>query len=497
MFARFFKCSEEAAVQTTPSEATAPEVPTPRPALQPDQALVDALSESRRRFKDIVEVSGDFAWETDSDGVFVYVSPGMSLGYPPDEMVGVPASRFIADGAADGAATPFKAREAARDTDIWLNARDGRTVCLTTSAVPIVGDDGDWSGARGICRDVTEERRQNSAFAALQRREVSMARIVQAASRETDPEDMLASALEETRLNFAADYADIRRPGENRDFIVEVAAGDAADAPVLKTVFNRMIESRSLVTAADGDRYHICAPIVYRGNVTGTLLVSRTLNDGAFAEDERRFCEELAAQFALLLAQSDAHRRLEQMARTDEMTGRLNRRAFLADLADRTARAAGGGSGGALFYVDLDNFKAVNDVHGHQRGDEALIALSDLLVLKSRPGDLVARLGGDEFAMWLDRTDEKAAVKRAKDLLDASQGLRIFSGSPDKLLGISVGVAVFEGGSDEQVGELTARADSAMYEIKHGGKSGYVVADAYRKDDRPDDPLAGEARALA
>lgn len=80
MFARFFKCSEEAAVQTTPSEATAPEVPTPRPALQPDQALVDALSESRRRFKDIVEVSGDFAWETDSDGVFVYVSPGMSLG---------------------------------------------------------------------------------------------------------------------------------------------------------------------------------------------------------------------------------------------------------------------------------------------------------------------------------------------------------------------------------------------------------------------------------
>lgn len=148
--------------------------------------------------------------------------------------------------------------------------------------------------------------------------------------------------------------------------------------------------------------------------------------------------------------------------RADEMTGRLNRRAFLADLADRTARAAGGGSGGALFYVDLDNFKAVNDVHGHQRGDEALIALSDLLVLKSRPGDLVARLGGDEFAMWLDRTDEKAAVKRAKDLLDASQGLRIFSGSPDKLLGISVGVAVLEGGSDEQVGELTARADSAM-----------------------------------
>ena len=222
--------------------------------------------------------------------------------------------------------------------------------------------------------------------------------------------------------------------------------------------------------------------------------------DGAFSEDERRFCEELAAQFALLLAQSDTHRQLEDMARTDEMTGRLNRRAFLSDLADRTARAADGGSGGALFYVDLDNFKAVNDVHGHQRGDEALIALSDLLVLKSRPGDLVARLGGDEFAMWLDRIDAETAVGRAKGLLEASQGLRIYSGSPDKPLGISVGVAVFEGGSNETIDGLTARADGAMYEIKHGGKSGFVVAERFVEtgpQNAPETATVEETRARA
>jgi diguanylate cyclase (GGDEF)-like protein len=166
----------------------------------------------------------------------------------------------------------------------------------------------------------------------------------------------------------------------------------------------------------------------------------------------------------------------------------------LAELADRTVRAGTGGSDGSLFYVDLDNFKAVNDVHGHQRGDEALIALADLLVTQTRPGDLVARLGGDEFAMWMDRTDKGVAKKRAAGMIVASKGLRIYSGAPDKPLGISVGVAVFDAaGADETVADLTARADAAMYDIKHGGKSGYIIA-AEALQDQADDiiPAAPE-----
>jgi diguanylate cyclase (GGDEF)-like protein/PAS domain S-box-containing protein len=452
-----------------------------RPGDRPDQALIDALVESRRRFKEIVEVSGDFAWETDAAGAFVFVSPGLTLGYRPEELIGAPATRFLAEGGAHAGETPFEARAAVRDVDIWLRARAGGDVCLSASAIPIVDDKGGYAGARGVCRDVTEERRQNAAFAALQRREAAMARIVRAASSELDPNNILTSALAETRDTLAADYADIRRPDEDGTFRLVVCAKDTEveDAPVLKTVFSRMSESRTLVTAADSDWFHLCAPIIFQNTVIGALLVSRKRADNAFSDDERRFCDELANQFAILMAQVDSHRKLEEMARTDEMTGLLNRRAFLAELADRTARAGAGGSDGSLFYVDLDNFKAVNDVHGHQRGDEALIALADLLVTQSRPGDLVARLGGDEFAMWMDRTDTDVSRKRAVGLIAASRGLRIYSGAPDKPLGISVGVAVFHAdGPAETVAELTARADSAMYDIKHGGKSGYVIADA-------------------
>lgn len=348
-------------------------------------------------------------------------------------------------------------------------------------AIPIIDDKGVHAGARGVCRDVTEERRQNAAFAALQHRDAAMARIVRAASSELDPNNILTSALAETRDTLAADYADIRRPDEDGAFKLVVCAkdADAGDAPVLNTVFSRMSESRTLVTAADSECFHLCAPVVFQDSVIAALLVSRKLSDNAFSDAERQFCDELANQFAILIAQVDSHLKLDEMARTDEMTGLLNRRAFLAELADRTARAGAGGSDGSLFYVDLDNFKAVNDVHGHQRGDEALIALADLLVTQTRPGDLVARLGGDEFAMWMDRTDHGVAKKRAAGLIAASRGLRIYSGTPDKPLGISVGVAIFDAeGAVEPVADLTARADSAMYDIKHGGKSGYVIAAA-------------------
>jgi len=463
---------------------------------RPDRALIDALVESRRRFKEIVEVSGDFAWETNAAGAFVFVSPGLTLGYRPDVLIGAPAKRFIAEGGDQPGETPFEAHAAVRDVDIWLRAADGRHTCLSTSAIPVIDDKGEYTGARGVCRDVTEERRQNAAFAALQYREAAMARIVRAASSELDPDNILASALAETRDTLAADYADIRRPDEDGAFQLVVSAkdADAGDAPVLNTVFSRMSESRTLVTAADSECFHLCAPIVFRDSVIGALLVSRKLDDNAFSDDERRFCDELANQFAILIAQVDSHRKLEAMARTDEMAGLLNRRAFLAELADRTVRAGTGGSDGSLFYVDLDNFKAVNDVHGHQRGDEALIALADLLVTQTRPGDLVARLGGDEFAMWMDRTDKAVAKKRAAGMIVMSKGLRIYSGAPDKPLGISVGVAVFDAaGADESVADLTARADAAMYDIKHGGKSGYIIAAEALQDQAGDTtPAASE-----
>ncbi len=131
----------------------------------------------------------------------------------------------------------------------------------------------------------------------------------------------------------------------------------------------------------------------------------------------------------------------------------------------------------ALFYVDLDNFKQVNDHFGHRRGDDILLLLRDLLIEHSRPRDVIARLGGDEFAMWLDGVSPDVGRQRAQALVTTGcDKLVIHSARPESPLGLSVGVAMYDPASDESLEDLLARADGAMYAVKRLGKGGFEIA---------------------
>ena len=98
-----------------------------------------------------------------------------------------------------------------------------------------------------------------------------------------------------------------------------------------------------------------------------------------------------------------------------------------------------------------------------------------MLSTGSRAGDLAARLGGDEFALWLEEAGEIAAVAKARALLAASRVLLPFSGTAEKPLGISIGIAVTALDREESVKELVARADEAMYRAKNSGKGNYAL----------------------
>ena len=158
-------------------------------------------------------------------------------------------------------------------------------------------------------------------------------------------------------------------------------------------------------------------------------------------------------------------------ARTDELSGLLNRRAFVEEVERRLNHLQRMGRGGALMYVDIDNFKLVNDVRRHQAGDEALKTLADILSQGSPAGDLVARLGGDEFAIWLEEADEPAARAKAGGLLSACESLKQFSGATERPLGISIGIALSAPQDDSPLAQLIGAADAAMYEAKRGGRN--------------------------
>jgi diguanylate cyclase (GGDEF)-like protein len=182
---------------------------------------------------------------------------------------------------------------------------------------------------------------------------------------------------------------------------------------------------------------------------------------------------EVAAAFNLMAERLvEGRRRLVHQAFHDDLTG-LPNRALLGDRAER-ALACGGTRGrplAAALFLDLDDFKGVNDSLGHEAGDELLVEVATRLHASLRPQDTIARLGGDEFAVLLEElADPEDAVRAAERILLAlSPPIRVVG--RELHVRASVGVAVADHGTTAE--ELLRNADVAMYQVKADGKCGY------------------------
>lgn len=444
-----------------------------------DDAWVNALTESRARYKGLVEMSADFCWETDSAGVFVFVSPGGALGFTADDLVEKQATSVLRSTVSENSPQPFAATQPFDGIDMWVRDAEGNAVCLEITARPIFNRSAERSGARGICRDVTRERERAETLGRLQMREHLVAHIMKTIRDESESEAMLNAAAKSLAHAVTADgcavYDEVSASPE-RDGIAAVFGEADLARTILAAVNFSDRHEEALIEHQVDNRSVLLSATFWQGAVNGALAVWRDDVEDGWQDDDRRVLSDIAVQFGIALHQIDHRKELETLSRTDGLTGLLNRRAFTDELQSRLARA--GGNAGALFYVDLDNFKPVNDLHGHDKGDDALLAVAEMLQAATRPGDLVARLGGDEFALWLDRTDASAAETRADELLDQSSALLPLSGGPEIPLGFSIGIAVHDPDADEDIAALTARADAAMYAVKKNGKGGAGLAPA-------------------
>jgi len=160
---------------------------------------------------------------------------------------------------------------------------------------------------------------------------------------------------------------------------------------------------------------------------------------------------------------------LELLATHDPLTTVLNARAFASQVAQELGRNRRYGRPLALIYLDLDDFKRVNDAHGHATGDAVLRLVADAMRGAVRQADFVGRLGGDEFGVLMPETDGSVAHSVANRL---AGGIRtVFRGTPSVTASIGVvAVTGTEAGSDE----LLRKADQAMYEAKQAGKDRVV-----------------------
>jgi len=218
----------------------------------------------------------------------------------------------------------------------------------------------------------------------------------------------------------------------------------------------------------------------YRRAVNGAISLWRQAGGRDFDADDLGLLNETANQIGIAIEQLANHEALERLGRTDALTGLFNRRVFIEEVQRRMAEAERSLRPSSLFYIDLDNFKFINDNLGHQRGDRALIALAELLRANSRETDVVARIGGDEFALWVADVQTEAAGVKARSLLEAGRTLTKHSADAGHPLGFSIGAAVFRPGEGERLEQLMARADEAMYAVKKTGKGGFEMAPDYQ-----------------
>lgn len=220
----------------------------------------------------------------------------------------------------------------------------------------------------------------------------------------------------------------------------------------------------------------LCVPLTSKGKVLGVIELLNKQGGGAFDDRDRTVVSILADYAAIAIENARLYQRAEELAVTDDVTGIHNSRYFHQILERELQRARRYARPLSVLFIDLDQFKAVNDTHGHQRGSQVLREVAQLLKASIRSVDLIARYGGDEFIVVLPDTDAATAAQLGERLratvarteLLASEGLRL-------RLTASFGVAAHPDHAPTKE-ELVRIADQAMYQAK--GRGGNAVCPA-------------------
>ena len=226
------------------------------------------------------------------------------------------------------------------------------------------------------------------------------------------------------------------------------------------------------------------APLRGESELIGSLMIGNRLTEGtSFVDDDLRLLETLSNQIGVALENGHLERSLAELSRLkeelnfqafhDSLTGLANRSLFVDRVTEHLA-ACKDGRMPVILFLDLDDFKTVNDTLGHAAGDRLLIDVAERLRGELRPEDLPARLGGDEFAVLLDDDQDLEVAVAVADRIVDSLRVGFLLGTSEVQVGGSIGIAAARLGT-ERADELLRNADVAMYTAKTSGKNRVAI----------------------
>ena len=330
-----------------------------------------------------------------------------------------------------------------------------------------------------MAQDVTEEDGMDAAVAATLRRAEVVDHILWRMRQEVLAPRMMQAALDALVTALGAEgclLVDLLGDGAHATVLHQVGAPPPQVMHAAMSLLEGGSGDPAHATAPDGRGVLVCPSQTRFGEQAG-LALWRLPGGRRWDDDDQRLVASATAIIRVILEHESIQREMARQARTDPLTGLLNRRAFMDEITRRIDRLEREGLPGTLMFIDLDRFKALNDCRGHDVGDEALVLVASLLRATVRPADLVARLGGDEFAMWLDGADDLTAAERAESLrIGAPKLLEEVTVDTGLTLGMSIGIATRWPGRGEAQEAVIHRADQAMYQVKRAGRGHWLVA---------------------
>ena len=228
--------------------------------------------------------------------------------------------------------------------------------------------------------------------------------------------------------------------------------------------------SEELVALAQGElRFTYEVPILDGRGDRKELLLNLSVPEGS-----RETLDHVLISFIDITARKQAESRINFLAYHDRLTGLPNRALFFDRLSQAMSQARRNKKHVALLFLDLDGFKPINDIHGHEAGDVVLKMVAQRLLACVRAVDSVARLGGDEFAVVAGDVDHPAEIEKvAEKILQAFAQTMTLPDGQECSVGTSIGISIFPDNGNE-MDSLLAAADAAMYDSKRNGKNTYT-----------------------
>lgn len=471
-----------------------------------------------RAFATVADRAPAVLWLCDEAGGVTYFSGAWYelTGQAVEAGLGGAWIDMVHEAEADGVGRAFTEAVAGRrsfERDYRVRLRDGGYRWVNDRGRPRFDADGTYLGHIGAIVDVHDKVRQTEA---LREREGRLARM--AAFRRSvfelfeegfatrSPDGFYARMLERAvaviagaeagsilvragdgRFDFRAvvghDFDRLRRVRFDRHDVgfraLPTSLQPVLVQPPLDTLTTMPPDQREALRVAgrmEEIRSVLVIPVVVDGDLAAVLTLDSFSGEHAFGEEEMEMGRIFGLHAATLLRRVGLEGRLRDLAYRDALTGLANRTAFV-EAVDRHVAALRGDDGVAILFVDLDDFKPINDSLGHRTGDDVLREVSRRLRDAVGRDGIAARLGGDEFTVVLrgDRVEEAAhgVCNRIRGALEAPVATR----GHELHVGASIGISlapVHGTGSED----LLRRADMAMYEGKKRGKSGVVTFDA-------------------